>query len=333
MNLKNKQVRRMKDGDTSFYQFDNEIGFWGIPNLELKISYDVNPQKPIITSHNSDGNRDIEFNPDKNKKTIVCLGGSHSWGLGVDASERYSDILRGRLDCNILNMAHPSLGLDQIANVLYTKAQKFSPNIVVIEQYPWAIHRIVTTYVNRYFRPGFKIDNNNKLSINKVPNMAKFKIFRLIMGIYYKFEKQFSEYLSGIELDKNYDPLIDPLFLVWKSHHYNYMYKLAEKIVAQMVEYCSQNNIKMLFVLGAVNQQYQLNSKSNLVDYDLPRKRLINVLNKNNVDYLDMLPFMLAENSVKDPVAFSDGHINEKGHSIFAKKIQEYFHKKGWFNE
>ena len=81
------------------------------------------------------------------------------------------------------------------------------------------------------------------------------------------------------------------------------------------------------------NQKYKSNSKSNLVDYDLPRKRLINVLNKNNVNYLDMLPFMLAENSANDPVAFSDGHINKKGHGIFAKKIQEYFLKKGWLNE
>ena len=329
MSSKKKKPRLMRDGDTSFYQFDNITGFWGIPNLELKINYDVNPNKSIIATHNSDGNRDIEFYPDLHKKTVVCLGGSHSWGLGVNTSERYTNLLREDLNCNIVNMAHPSLGLDQIAIALFTKAKKFSPEIVIIEQYPWAIHRIVTTYVNGYFRPILKIDNDGKLLINKVPKIARFKIFRLILGIYYKFEKQFSEYLSGIELSKNYDPLTDPLFLIWKSHYYNHMYNLAEKIIAKISEYCEHNKIKLLFVLGVVNQQYNSKAVTKLIDYDLPRKRFINILNKNKVSYLDMLPFMLTENLVDDPVAFSDGHINEKGHSIFAEQIKKYLLEKG----
>ena len=150
-----KKVRHMNAGNTTFYQFDRDTGFWGIPDISHEIVYDVAPDTPVRATHNSDGNRDTEFAFRPGEKNVIFLGGSHTWGLAVEQGARYTDLLGQEANCNALNMAHPSLGLDQNALALFRKTPKFKPDIVVIEQYPWALHRVLSTSVNGFCAPFF----------------------------------------------------------------------------------------------------------------------------------------------------------------------------------
>ena len=328
--LKQRNAKRLVAGDTTFYQFDKVIGFWGIQNISHEIEYDVAPGKRIFASHNSDGNRDIEFELSTEAKSIICLGGSHTWGLAVDQTVRYSDLLRKRFGCGVVNMGHPSVGLDQIALTLFEKSSAYKPDIVIIEQYPWALHRILSRYVNGFIRPSFSIDAENKLNLDPVPFLARFRFFRKIMGAFYDFKKGFSEYRAGIDVEQNYDAILDPMFLTWKSSYYDYMYELADKLVAGIANHCSNHKIELVFVLGTVNQQFAGVAPSDLVDFNLPRARFLNILEANNVSYVDSHDTMLKENAPKDPVAFSDGHINEKGHAIMARILGDFIEKNGW---
>jgi hypothetical protein len=326
---RNKNV--ITNGDTTFYQFDHKMGFWGVPNLEKEVCFQQLPEVPVRVKHNSHGNRDENIELKKNERTIVCFGGSHTWGGAVDQEARYTNRLGKMIGRKVVNMGHCSLGLDQVCLAILQKSSEFKPEIIVIEQYPWAVHRVLNNYVNGYVRPHFVLDHKGKLQLHKVSSFAKIPLFRNIIGSFFAFRKEFIEFKSGINLkNTSGDNFVDPIFVSWKTRHYDYMYDLIDKILMVIRDYCYQHKIKLLFGLGAIQQQFGPESKSKLLDYDLPRKRLIELLEKNKVNYVDMTDPMLEEHTKSDPVIYDDGHINAKGHDVFAKILHKEFIKLNW---
>ena len=248
----------------------------------------------------------------------------------MEQEKRYTDIVKKDGRFNIINMGHCSLGLDQISIAIKKKTNIFNPDMIVIEQYPWSIHRILNTYVNGFCRPTYKINNNNEVALNKVPNIAYFRFIRSLIGGYYDFKKEFSEYKNNLNVKNKYNPETDPIFLLWKTRYYDYMYKLADRLIKLINNYCNNKNIKLLFLIGTVNQQIKFKSKTSLIDYDLPRKKLVSILNDSNIEYIDTLKPMLSQHSKNSPVAYDDGHINEKGNLIFAKELNKYLKLINW---
>ncbi|WP_020592898.1 hypothetical protein [Kiloniella laminariae] len=309
------------------YEFNAEVGFWGVKSIEMTSEGEAGVYDVV---HNEDGNRDIPYLPKDSKNSIVCIGGSHSWGGGVNQTERYSDVLRELTGEQIVNMGHCSLGLDQVCVALMQKSAKYNPKIIVIEQHPWAIVRLLNNYVNGYLKPVFSLDKTGKLCFQKVPNYAKYTSVRNLIGRYYAYRKELNEFRSGIELASDYDPLTDPVFFQWKGNHYDYINTLAEKVIAVIRDHCRKNNIKLLFSLGVIHQQFYNSPPSLLVDYNLPRRRLIQTLDKLNVAWVDMTAPMLSEHTAEDPVIFNDGHINVKGHRIFGEVVSATLEDKGW---
>lgn len=332
--MSSNKKKVMTNGDTTFYQFDAQMGFWGVPNLVKEVSFQQCPEVSIMVKHNSDGNRGEEIVLGSNDKSIVCLGGSHTWGAAVDQKERYTDRLGQMLNWKIVNMGHASLGLDQVCLSVLQKSSKYKPEIIVIEQYPWAVHRVLNNYVNGYVRPHFVIDNKGKLELQKVSSLAKIPFFRNIIGNFFAFRKEFTEFKAGINLKNTAGgTFVDPIFVSWKTRHYDYMYDIIDKILIVIRDYCFQHKIKLLFGLGAIQQQFGPESKSELIDFDLPRKRLIELLEKNKINYVDMTEPMLKEHTADSPVIFEDGHINAKGHDLFAKVLHKEFIKLNWVTQ
>lgn len=325
-----KATKRLADGDTTFYQFDAQMGFWGAPNLKREVCYDVRPEEPFWVRHNADGNRDADVSLAPNEKTIICLGGSHTWGAGVQQEFRYTERLADRAGRRVVNLGHCSLGLDQICLAVLQRSAKYRPEIIIVEQYPWAIHRVLNNYVNGFVRPYFYLNSQQELKLQKVPSLAKYQSFRRVIGSYYSFRKEFREFQSGIDIKQGYDALTDPIFLYWKTRQYDAMYALVDKILGVMRDYCHQNGTKLLFGLGAIRQQFGHRSPSVLVDYELPRERLIELLEKNKIAYVDMTAPMMATHSEQDPVIFADGHINVKGHDVFSRALYENLLSREW---
>ncbi|MEK7098190.1 MAG: hypothetical protein AAB906_05065, partial [Patescibacteria group bacterium] len=164
----------------------------------------------------------------------------------------------------------------------------------------------------------------------KIPGIARPRLFRKLIGSFYAYKKELREFREGIDLQDGYDPLADPMFLYWKVRYYDYLYLLLEKIILVIRDHCQQNGIHLLFSLGAIRQQFSGPSKSKLVDYDLPRERLRKILDKFGIVYVDMTEAMLKEHSQSDPVIFDDGHINPKGHGVFASVIEKDLRSRGW---
>ena len=66
------------------------------------------------------------------------------------------------------------------------------------------------------------------------------------------------------------------------------------------------------------------------MDYDLPGKKFIKLLEKNSIEYVELKRPMLSEHSPEAPVIFPDGHLNAKGNRIFARSLQEKLETLGW---
>ena len=312
----NAQV--LNAGDTTFYEFDEKIGFWGKKNFSREISYPGRSSEKIFVSHNSLGNRDEEVIKDFKQKTIVFLGGSHTWGYGVNQDARYTDRIRKQLDSNIYNFGHCSLGLDQIALSLISKCSNLQPDVVVIEQYPWALHRVMAHQVNGFVRPKFFLDQGGQLQRTSIPKVARYGAYRAVYKAYVTYRKKYFEYLEGINVEENYDAKIDPIYLKWKSSYYEPMYDLTEAIIKVISDYCKETNIELLFVIGTVREKLLFESTSRLVDYDLPRKKLIRMLQKFGINYLDSAEEMIRRQREGANLIFDDGHINVLGHLVFS---------------
>lgn len=317
-------------GDGVCYEFHSKMGFWGIPNLNFLINNELKRGELIRITHNSLGNRDKEPALPSKKPKIICFGGSHTWGAGVQQNKRYSDLLEHLTGQEVFNFGHCSLGLDQVFIAILESIEKYHPDIIVVEQYPWAVHRVLNNYVNGFIRPYFYLDDQGALKLKKVNKLSKHKIFRQILGRYYSFRKEFREYKSGINVKHGYDAKVDPIFLYWKARQYDPMYELINKILSAMANACKQENVNLIFGLGAIQQQFNEKSCSELVDYDLPRRRLVKLLDANKIPYIDMVKPMLESHSDVDPVIFPDGHINEKGHYVFAHTTYAALMQKGW---
>lgn len=322
----------LRAGEAAFYQYDPKIGFWGIPNIERDVCFPGMNNNYVRVRHNKEGNRDKNFEKEGTEGFILCIGGSHTWGGGVEQDARYTDYLENMIGRPVYNLGHCSLGLDQICLAILEKSAYYHPSVIIVEQYPWAIHRVLNTYVNGYTRPYFYLDVNGDLKLQKMSPLSRYKVWRRIIGSFYSYRKELEEFNAGINLKEGYDPWADPIFLYWKLPYYEYMYNLVDKIVVVMHEYCRQNGIKILFGLGAIMQQFGKSSPSALIDYNLPRKRIMDILEKNRIACIDMTDAMMAEHKVNDPVIFPDGHMNKKGHQVFAKEIAKELEARKWIS-
>ncbi len=326
-----KKIKKviLRPDDAPFYQHDQLIGFWGRPNMEREVRFKDKKMDFILARHNSEGNRDKSVSTIRGNG-ILCFGGSHTWGVGIDQESRYSEHIEKMTGKPVYNLGHCSLGLDQICLAILNKVERYRPSIIIIEQYPWAIHRVLSSYVIGYCRPYFYLDNKGDLKLKKLPMLSRFTVFRRIIGEYHSYRKEFYEFKAGINLSEGYNPWTDPIFLYWKTSYYDYMYNLVEKILGVIKDYCRQHGIRLLFGLEPIKQQFGNGNPSDLIDYDLPRKRLKAALAKNQIPTLDLSEVMITEHSTDDPVIFNDGHMNEKGHGIFAREIVKYMKENRW---
>lgn len=328
-----KQIDRQ--GRTAFYQYDPKLGFWGIPDISGDVFFEMGTDQSgkthgvtVNISHNSHGVRDDEY--DGSKGCIVCYGGSHTWGAGVEKKDRYTDILNRELDTRVVNCGVGSFGLDQLYMLILDRAETYSPSVIVIEQYPWALHRVLNPTVHGYVRPHYVLDSRGELELRKIPGLTRFKAARKVMESFISFKKELVESKAGIDLREGYDPASDPIFLYWKMSYYDYMYNLLDKILAGLKNYCDRKDIRLMFTVGAIQQEFGPASGSDLVDYALPRKRFEALLDKNSIEYVDMVAPLLAAHSQDEPAIYPDTHINAKGHAVCAGQIKNRLEKLGW---
>jgi hypothetical protein len=118
---------RADDWGSLHYRYDAELGWSPVPNSH---SASALPRE-IDVSHNSLGVRDREFRKSA-QPAMLFIGDSFTWGYNVEAAERFSDLLRARLNYNVLNAGVSGYGTDQAFLLLKRLWNDVEPSVVVL---------------------------------------------------------------------------------------------------------------------------------------------------------------------------------------------------------
>ena len=322
------KIVKQPEEPTIFYEFHKDYGFWGIPNKKGEVYFGYEKNKLTEVSHNSLGLREEELNGTI-KSSILCFGASNTWGAGVDQDKRYSDNLKKTQSNKVINMGHCSLGLDQVILAIMKNAEQYNAKIIFIEQYTWALHRVITKSVNGFIRPNFTLGVDGELLFNQIPSYFKYKPIRNQVAKYHNFKKELNEFLAGIDIKDNYDAKIDPIFLSWKTAYYQNMYDLLDALIGLLNSFCKKREIKLLFGLVPLKHQMNYDAVSELIDFNLPNKKFSTILDKHKIEFIDTSNEMLNEHK-KDAVIYHDGHMNNKGHLILSKLIHDKLKHLNW---
>ena len=308
-----------------FMSFHPKYGYWGTPNFQ-KTRYFDEYSKEVVISHDQFGNRKINDNSysPTTRPTIMFLGGSHTWGAGIDNHQTYPALIQEKFSYNCLNFGQCSVGLDQMVMVLVDHIKKIQPEHVVIELHPWVVHRVLRKSAIGFPKPYLKLEGD-KVSIKKISKLNQVWLFRKINSEYAVFEKALEEYVAEINLlNLSKNKYQDPLFMVWNQNYYKDMYRIIQFLLQTAKNVCHENRVKLLIVLGPTQQELEFLPKViNLIDPRIPRIRLIDILFSEKISFLDLEPRFEGIYSNKDQGIYSDGHINQNGHNIFADSIIE----------
>ena len=132
MLLRVVDLRELRDGYGQGYpvvhRYDPELGWLPIPNSAGAFA----GSRTISIRHNSLGLRDVE--PARtDRPTVLFVGDSFVWGYDVEASERFTDLLRAELPgIEIVNAGVNGYGTDQEYLLLKRIWSAFRPDVVVL---------------------------------------------------------------------------------------------------------------------------------------------------------------------------------------------------------
>jgi lysophospholipase L1-like esterase len=113
--------------------YDSELGWRMIPGVE-KVGRFWSGSRPARV--NSHGWRDAEtaFEDASGKRRMVVVGDSFTFGVGVDAEERYTDVLETLVpDLDVINLGMNAVGTDQELLVLEKEGLRYGPALVLCE--------------------------------------------------------------------------------------------------------------------------------------------------------------------------------------------------------
>jgi len=318
-------MRNMFVKNKSFMTFHPKYGYWGAPNYR-KTVFMTEYSRSIGISHDNFGNREISINGSglNKREKILFLGGSHTWGAGVENFETYPAIVQQKTNFACFNFGQCSVGLDQMILVLIDQLSKYKPSHIIIELHPWVVHRVLRKSAIGFPKPYFVLEQE-KIIFKDFSKLNRITLFRKINSEYAKFEKAIFEYGAGIDVSEVDNKKIeDPLFMLWNQGYYKNMYKIIKFLLQTAKSVCLENGVQLLFVLGPTKQELEFNpEKINLIDPSFPRMRLRSQLEDLGISFLDLQTNFDYISKATDSGIYSDGHINPLGHKIFANSIIE----------
>lgn len=119
----------------SVIRYDPILGWSLDPNSSL-VSVDSQRDLRYRIDVNSHGlrDRDVPFENPDGKKRVLILGDSFAFGVGLNAGERFSDVLEGMLggEVEVINAGVPGWGTDQEMLFYESSLRRFAPDVVVL---------------------------------------------------------------------------------------------------------------------------------------------------------------------------------------------------------
>jgi lysophospholipase L1-like esterase len=295
-----------------YYKKDAEL-FWRIrPSQTIEGKFFVDG----IYKINSKGYRDYEFseNKDPNKKRIIMMGNSCTFGWKVDLEDTYSKRLEKLLNQDlpepkfeVINAGMTGYSTYQGLRLLKREILKLHPDIVIIS-YGWndmcASQRLDK---EQKFPPQWILDLDDFLSHSKFYSFLKFEI------------------MTSIKSKRN---SINNSKLVYRVSIEDYLNNLE-----QMAKIARDSGVEAIFLSTPVSSARIFlgpgkTSKPHIANkyYNQALKELSK---KIEVPLIDVALLFEDRGDLYDDGREEYIHFNAKGHQVIAEAIYEYFQKEG----
>ena len=305
-NAKIVKTKKHKEWLSSMMAYDEFLGWKHVPNAqvcseseEYKVSYKIN----------SKGLRDAEYSYDKAKGEfrIVCLGDSNTFGWGVNAEERFTDILKSYFSgISVINMGVQGYGIDQELLFLIREGVKYHPDLILMYVIPDDATRACYSKMWDRPKPQFLLTDKNELLLSNIPvpkvDSFSFSNPTLDQVRYYLTKKSYLFWFIQNKLR------------LWEGEHIKSIknehikIKLTEAILKRIERTAELCGAKLVIVGTMVRNQ------------ELPFK-------ENNIYFIrDPLAFYKGNRS---DIRYKElGHPNVFGNKLIAKAIYAFFIEK-----
>ncbi len=295
-----------------YYKKDAEL-FWRIrPNQTIKGKFFVDGVYKI----NSKGYRDYEFSENKapDKKRIIIMGNSCTFGWKVDLEDTYSKRLEKLLNqelpepkFEVINAGMTGYSTYQGLRLLKREILKLHPDIIIIS-YGWndmcASQRLDK---EQKFPPQWLLDLDDFLSRSKFYSFLKFEIMTWL---------------------KSRKKPVDKRELVYRVSIEDYL-----KNLEQMAKIAENWDIEVIFLSTPVSSARIFlgpgkTSKPHIAN-KYYNQALRELSERIKVPLIDVALLFEDRGELYDNGREEYIHFNAKGHQVIAEAIYEYFQKKG----
>ena len=251
----------------------------------------------VKVSINSDGLRDREYPVERNKqkRRIIFLGDSLTFGWGVEEKDTFSTILEQRLNkempTEIINFGTGNYNTTQEVNLFFEKGLKYNPDTVVVF----------------YFI-------NDAEPLPKKSALSFLANFRTTTFYWSRFKKLAAQISPGKTFKEFYSDLYQDKQQGWIE---------TRKAFQKLARVCQEREIRLRVVI--------LPELHNLIEYPFKQQHelVTRFLNANGIETLDLAPgFSNQNNPYSLWVAMDDAHPNARAHRLIADH-SEAFIKKG----
>lgn len=246
------------------------------------------------------------------KKNIIILGDSYSFGHGVNDRDEYSAVIANKLkyNYNIINLSTGGWGLTQQIRRYYEFGQLYFPKIVLLQFCDNDLDDNFVNMVTTIEKGKFKFQNSKNTSnwIKKYLSRSiiqKSQIYNLFRDAAYQFFARRIAKKEKLNYQKknSYDKKISP-----KEQFYNELLELFTKDL-------DQKGVELIMI--SVNRQLEQFPNIKAKVSDLSSKGLIN--------YYDVIPWFENVSNYGSP----EGHLwGKKAHYILGEKLSEIIKKK-----
>ncbi|MFH1800857.1 MAG: GDSL-type esterase/lipase family protein [Candidatus Omnitrophota bacterium] len=272
------------------------------------------------------GEKDVSVERTPGVRRLLFLGDSFVFGWGVNDSETFSSVVERELNAaatdsptEVINAAVYGFDIVEYSE-MFNRVIKYSPDVLFLGftlENDFNINplnnEIGTQAIRVEKEGGLKYKVRNFLnSLHLVAllrdrlyiNFPRIRNFMLFLGINNK---------RDIFLEEYPEPLMENV-------------QKTEKILRQMKSICDQKGIRFVVLINPLREQiYCADEINRFPGYDIekPNKTLKAVLDRNKIEYVDLLPPLLLESkTTKNRLYFDiDPHWTRYGHEVVAQQI------------
>ena len=299
-----------KDPVLKFYEHHEVRGWTTKKNLKIYI------EGNSYTTNNI-GERSLKnYKKDESKYEVLVVGDSMTFGEESSDEFVWTNILKKKnKNLNIINLAVPGYGIDQIYLMLKDTIEIYKPDLVIFAFVKDDFARAMLPF-REAKKPFFKI-KDNKLILKNVPLKKPEEVYEELKQKredrpFYKKLKIYNLYVTLFN-SSTYKIGNETRFYV-RNKCDNSCLELNEKIFFESYQLAKKNNSEFISLLipGDKKDRTDIEFKSYADEF------LENMKKKYKIDYLNLRPYFL-----KTYGFVNNGHYQQKGLRLIADTVNE----------